>query len=144
MYAGLMCATNFSHSPPPMSVRIAFRELSIIRILIADDHAIVRGGLKQVIGTTEDIAVAGEAAQGSEVLDRLRAEPVDLLMLDMSMPGISGIDLIRRIRAERPMLPVLVLTMHNEAQVVSRALRAGASGYVTKDSNPEILLTAIR
>lgn len=117
---------------------------AMIRVLIADDHAIVRGGLKQIVGTTADIVVAGEAAQGSEVLDRLRAESVDLLLLDMSMPGVSGIDLIRRIRAERPTLPVLVLTIHNEAQVVSRALRAGASGYVTKDSDPDVLLAAIR
>jgi DNA-binding NarL/FixJ family response regulator len=116
----------------------------MIRVLIADDHAIVRRGLKQIVGTTADIFVAGEAAQGNEVLDGLRAESVDLLLLDMSMPGISGIDLIRRIRAERPTLPVLVLTMHNEAQIVSRALRVGASGYVTKDSDPEVLLAAIR
>ncbi|MFM0069202.1 response regulator [Paraburkholderia aspalathi] len=116
----------------------------MIRILIADDHAIVRCGLKQITSMTQDIVVASEAAQGSEVFDRLHAEPVDLLLLDMSMPGISGIDLIRRIRAERPTLPVLVLTMHNDAQVVSRALRAGANGYVTKDSDPEVLLAAIR
>src|SRR5471030_2589955 len=101
----------------------------MIRVLIADDHAIVRRGLKQIVGTTADIFVAGEAAQGNEVLDGLRAESVDL---------------IRRIRAERPTLPVLVLTMHNEAQIVSRALRVGASGYVTKDSDPEVLLAAIR
>ena len=116
----------------------------MIRILIADDHAIVRGGLKQIIATTTDIVVTGEAAQGSEVLDKLRACQVDLLLLDMTMPGISGIDLIRRVRAEHPALPILVLSIHNEGQVVSRALRAGATGYVTKDSDPEILLAAIR
>ncbi|WP_341316109.1 response regulator transcription factor [Paraburkholderia sp. IMGN_8] len=116
----------------------------MIKILIADDHAIVRGGLKQIIATTTDIVVAGEAAQGSEVVDKLRASHVDLLLLDMTMPGISGVDLIRRVRAEQPALPVLVLSIHNEAQVVSRALRAGATGYVTKDSDPEVLLAAIR
>jgi DNA-binding NarL/FixJ family response regulator len=88
--------------------------------------------------------VTGEAAQGSEVVEKLRTIEVDLLLLDMTMPGISGVDLIRRVRADQPALPVLVLSIHNEAQVASRALRAGATGYVTKDSDPEVLLTAIR
>jgi DNA-binding NarL/FixJ family response regulator len=116
----------------------------MIKILIADDHAIVRGGLKQIIATTADIVVTGEAAQGSEVVDKVRSCDIDLLLLDMTMPGISGVDLIRRVRAEQPALPVLVLSIHNEAQVVSRALRAGATGYVTKDCDPEVLLAAIR
>jgi len=116
----------------------------MIKILIADDHAIVRGGLKQIIATTADIVVTAEAAQGSEVMDKVRHCEVDLLVLDMTMPGISGVDLIRRVRAEQPALPILVLSIHNEAQVVSRALRAGATGYVTKDSDPEVLLAAIR
>lgn len=116
----------------------------MIRILIADDHAIVRGGLKQIIATTADVEVAGEAAQGVEVLEKLRTCRVDLLLLDMTMPGISGVDLIRRVRTEYPPLPVLVLSIHNEAQVVARAVRAGATGYVTKDSDPDILLAAIR
>ncbi len=116
----------------------------MIKILIADDHAIVRGGLKQIIETTTDITVAGEAARGSEVVDRLRTCQIDLLLLDMTMPGISGVDLIRRVRTEQPALPVLVFSIHNEAQVVSRALRAGATGYVTKDSDPDVLLAAIR
>ncbi|EEA01860.1 two component transcriptional regulator, LuxR family [Burkholderia sp. H160] len=116
----------------------------MIRILIADDHAIVRGGLRQIIATTHDIVVAAEAAQGAEVLDKLRSGAVDLLLLDMTMPGISGVALIRRVRAEYPSLPVLVLSIHDEAQVASRALRAGATGYLTKDSDPEVLLAAIR
>jgi len=116
----------------------------MIRILIVDDHAIVRGGLKQIIATTEDIGVAGEAAQGAEAIEKLRTCRVDLLLLDMTMPGISGVDLIRRVRTEHPALPVLVLSIHNEAQVVARAVRAGATGYVTKDSDPDILLAAIR
>ncbi|MGF6293154.1 DNA-binding NarL/FixJ family response regulator [Paraburkholderia youngii] len=116
----------------------------MIRILIADDHAIVRGGLRQIIATTSDIVVVAEAAQGSEVIDGLRSRAVDLLLLDMTMPGISGIVLIRRVRAEHPSLPVLVLSIHDEAQVASRALRAGATGYLTKDSDPEVLLAAIR
>jgi DNA-binding NarL/FixJ family response regulator len=116
----------------------------MIRILIADDHAIVRGGLRQIIATTSDIVVAAEAAQGAEVIDRLRSCAVDLLLLDMTMPGISGVALIRRVRVEHPSLPVLVLSIHDEAQVASRALRAGATGYLTKDSDPEVLLAAIR
>ncbi|RZF26526.1 response regulator transcription factor [Paraburkholderia sp. UYCP14C] len=116
----------------------------MIRILIADDHAIVRGGLRQIVATTGDIVVAAEAAQGAEVIDQLRACAVDLLLLDMTMPGISGVALIRRVRAEHPSLPVLVLSIHDEAQVASRALRAGATGYLTKDSDPEVLLAAIR
>lgn len=116
----------------------------MIRVLIADDHAIVRGGLKQIIATTTDIVAAGEATDGAEVIDRLRQVELDLLLLDMTMPGLSGIDLVRRVRGERPTLPILVLSMHNEGQVVSRALRAGATGYVTKDSDPAILLSAIR
>ena len=116
----------------------------MIRILIADDHAIVRGGLKQIIATTTDIVAAGEATHGAEVIDKVRQAGLDLLLLDMTMPGLSGIDLVRRVRGDKPGLPILVLSMHNEGQVVSRALRAGAAGYVTKDSDPEILLSAIR
>ena len=116
----------------------------MIRILIGDDHAIVRSGLKQIIATTSDLQGTGEAAQGAEILAALRAGPYDLLLVDMTMPGLSGVDLIRRIKAEWPPLPVLVLSMLNEAQIASRALRAGAAGYVTKDCEPEILLAAIR
>lgn len=116
----------------------------MIRILIGDDHAIVRSGLKQIIATTADLQVAGEAAQGTEVMAALRDSEYDLLLVDMTMPGLSGVDLIRRVKLERPQLPVLVLSMLNEAQFASRALRAGAAGYVTKDCEPEILLAAIR
>lgn len=113
-------------------------------ILIADDHAIVRRGLRQIVATSADITVSAEAADGAEVLDKLRRNPIDLLLLDMNMPGISGLDLIGRVRIEWPALGILVLSMHNEAQVASRALKAGASGYITKDSDPDILMTAIR
>lgn len=116
----------------------------MVSILIGDDHAIVRSGLKQIIATTADLQVAGEAAQGAEVLAALRARDYDLLLVDMTMPGLSGVDLIRRVKAEWPLLPVLVLSMLNEAQIASRALRAGAVGYVTKDCEPEVLLAAIR
>jgi DNA-binding NarL/FixJ family response regulator len=115
----------------------------MIRILIADDHAIVRGGLRQIIAITSDIIVAAEAARGGEGVERLRSFPVDLL-LGMMMPGISGVDLIRRVRPEQPSLPVLVLSINDEAQVPLRALRAGATGYLTRDSDPDVLLAAIR
>ena len=116
----------------------------MITIFIADDHAIVRGGLKQIIATTSDIQVVGEASDGAEASEKLRAGGIDILLLDMTMPGISGIDLIRRLRADYANLPILVLSIHNEGQVVSRALRAGATGYITKDSDPDVLLAAIR
>jgi DNA-binding NarL/FixJ family response regulator len=116
----------------------------MIRILIADDHAIVRGGLKQIIATTTDIVVAAEACQGTELLGKLRTCSLDLLLLDLTMPGISGLDLIRHLHSEHTSLPILVLSMLNDVQVVARALRAGAAGYLTKDSDPEVLLAAIR
>jgi len=115
-----------------------------IRILIAEDHAIVRSGLRQILATTTDLVVAGEATQGGEVLEQARAGELDLVLLDMAMRGPSGVELIRRLRAERPQLPILVLSMYNEGAIVSRALKAGAAGYVTKDSEPEVLLAAIR
>ena len=116
----------------------------MIRIIIADDHAIVRGGLKQIFAMTSDVVVVSEAAQSSEVLEQWRQVACDLLLLDLTMPGVSGVDLICRLHDEKPDLPILVLSMHNEGQIVARALRAGAAGYVTKDSDPEILLAAVR
>lgn len=116
----------------------------MIRILIADDHNIVRSGLKQIIATDKDLEVVGEAGQGSEVLSKLQQGGIDLLLTDLSMPGISALDLISRARAEAPKVPIIVLSMHNESQLVSRVLRAGAAGYVTKSSDPATLLAAIR
>ncbi len=116
----------------------------MIRLLVADDHAIVRSGLKQIFALAPDLCVIAEASNGSDVLDGLRTQEPDMILLDMNMPGISGVDLIQRIRAQRPKLPILVLSMHNETQLASRALRAGANGYVTKDCEPEILLAGIR
>jgi DNA-binding NarL/FixJ family response regulator len=116
----------------------------MIRIIIADDHAIVRGGLKQIVATTADIQLVGEATNGEEVRQLTRRAEFDLLLLDMSMPGISGVELIRRVLEEKPGLPILVLSMHNEGQIISGALKAGAAGYVTKDSDPETLLAAVR
>ncbi|HXU94234.1 MAG TPA: response regulator transcription factor [Gallionella sp.] len=116
----------------------------MIRILIADDHAIVREGLKQLFALCEDVSVAGEAVNGGQVLEALRNHEMDLLLLDMTMPGISGVELIARIRAENQAVPILVLSMHNEPQIARRALASGASGYLTKDSDPEMLMAAIR
>ena len=116
----------------------------MIRLVIADDHAIVRGGLKQIFAMVPDMEVAGEAVNGAQVLDSLRQLEFDLLLLDLNMPGVSGPDLITRVRAQKATLPILVLSMHNETQVASRVLKAGANGYITKDSEPEILLAAIR
>jgi len=116
----------------------------MIKLLIADDHAIVRGGLKQLFALAPDIQVAGEAANGADVLACLRQQTVDLLLLDLNMPGISGTDLITRVKAHYADLPILVFSMHNEPLVATRALKAGASGYITKDCEPGILLAAVR
>ncbi|SFU31923.1 response regulator transcription factor [Pseudoduganella namucuonensis] len=116
----------------------------MIRILIADDHAIVRGGLLQLFGLAGDVTVVAQATNGGQVMESLRATPCDLVLLDLSMPGASGVELIARIRAHAPALPILVLSMHNEALVVRRALKAGANGYMSKDGDPETLLLAVR
>lgn len=116
----------------------------MIRLLIADDHAIVREGLKQFCAHSPDITVVALAASGDEVLDMLPVHKIDLILLDMNMPGIKDVELISRIRVQCAALPILVFSMHNEPQVARRALVAGATGYVTKDSEPEILLAAIR
>lgn len=116
----------------------------MINIVIADDHNIVRQGLRQILALAPDIAVVGEAATGQEVLGLSEKCRCDILLLDMTMPGLCGVELIKRIRQVEPGLAVLVLSMHNEAQLVSRALKAGAVGYITKDSDPETLVAAIR
>jgi two-component system invasion response regulator UvrY len=116
----------------------------MIRALIADDHAVVRQGLKQILGDTPEMVVAGEATTGQEVLDKVRAETWDVVVLDISMPDRSGLDVLKQLRSERPKLPVLVLSMHSEDQYAVRVLKAGASGYLTKDSAPDELVKAIR
>lgn len=116
----------------------------MIRLLIADDHAILRAGLRQLFALTTDMQVVCEAANGAEVLAHLRQVPVDLLLLDLNMPGISGADLIARVKAHQSDLPILVFSMHNEPLVATRVLKAGASGYITKDCEPDILLAAVR
>jgi DNA-binding NarL/FixJ family response regulator len=114
------------------------------RVLLADDHAIIRDGLKQILADTGDLVVAGEAADGFEVLRKVREQDWDVVVLDMSMPGKSGIELIKQIKAERPRLSILVLSVHNEEQYAARALKAGASGYLTKESDAEQVVSVIR
>lgn len=116
----------------------------MIRLLIVDDHAILRTGLKHILAESADIVVAGEAGNGSEALAMLRDERWDAMVLDMSMPGRSGIELIKQIKAEYPKLPILVLSMHKEDLYAVRTLRAGASGYLCKDNAEPLLEQAIR
>jgi two-component system invasion response regulator UvrY len=116
----------------------------VIDVLVADDHAIVRDGLKQILARAGDMAASGEAKNGQEVLELVRQGKWDLLLMDMSMPGRSGIELIKQVKSEQPRLPILVLSMHQEHQYAVRAIRAGASGYLNKDSATELLVSAIR
>jgi DNA-binding NarL/FixJ family response regulator len=116
----------------------------VIRIVIADDHAIVREGLKRIVSSVEDMQVTGEAADGTEVMQRVRDLSFDVLMLDLSMPGRSGMELIKLVHAEKPKLRILVLSMHQELQYAVRAIKSGASGYLTKESAPSLLEQAIR
>ena len=116
----------------------------MIRVVIADDHRILREGLKQLLQSAPDLTVVGEADDGHEALARVRGTDFDVLLLDMSMPGKSGMELIRQVKAERPKLRVLVLSMHEEHQYAVRSIRAGASGYLTKESAALELVAAIR
>jgi DNA-binding NarL/FixJ family response regulator len=116
----------------------------MIRILIADDHTIVREGLKQIISDISGMEVTDEATNGNEALSKIREGDFDVVLLDISMPGKSGLETLKEIRLENQTLPVLILTMHPEEQYAIRVLKAGASGYVTKESAPDELITAIR
>ena len=116
----------------------------MIRVLLADDHAIVRAGLKEILADTGDIEVAGEATNGQEVLARVSAQDFDVAVLDMSMPGRNGIELIKLVKREKPKLRILILSMHSEEQYAVRALKAGASGYLSKNSAADELVAAIR
>jgi two-component system invasion response regulator UvrY len=116
----------------------------VIRLLIADDHKLVREGLKQILASAPGVEVAAEAANGDEAVAVVRAKEFDLALVDMSMPGLAGIALIKRLKLERPKMRILVLSMHGETQYAARALKAGASGYLTKDSASEQLVMAIR
>mgnify|MGYP000355403866 CR=1 FL=1 len=114
------------------------------RIVIADDHAIVREGLKRIVGEAAELEVVDEAADGSDVMRIVREREFDVLVLDLSMPGRSGMELIKLVKAEKPRLRILVLSMHQELQYAVRAIKSGASGYLTKESAPAQLVQAIR
>lgn len=117
----------------------------MIRVLIADDHAVVRSGLKQILEETAgEIQVQGEAANAREVLEKLQAQDWDVLVLDITMPGRSGLDILKDVQQLKPGLPVLILSMHSEEQFATRVLKAGAAGYLNKESAPEELVKAIR
>jgi len=116
----------------------------MLKILIADDHAIVRQGLKQIVTETADMIVAGEASNGQELLNKIQENDYDVVVLDITMPGRDGIDVLKQLRSERPELPILMLSIHPEEQYALRALKAGASGYLTKESAPDELVVAIR
>ncbi|HET7434414.1 MAG TPA: response regulator transcription factor [Thermoanaerobaculia bacterium] len=116
----------------------------MITVLISDDHDIVREGVKQIVRETDDIAVGGEARTAAETLDRLRAGHWDLVILDLNLPDRPGLDVLAQIKASYPALPVLILSMHQQVTYASRALKAGAAGYLSKDSAREHLVQAIR
>lgn len=118
--------------------------MKTLRVLLADDHALVREGLKRLFALVPDIAIVAEATNGAKVIEALGRECFDLILLDMTMPGLSGPDLIEEIRKIPDSPPILVVSMHDEPQIARRAISAGATGYITKDSDPELLLTAIR
>ncbi|MEA4909245.1 MAG: response regulator transcription factor [Chloroflexi bacterium] len=115
----------------------------MMRILIADDHAIVRKGLKQILDEEPGMAIVGEAQNAQEVLDMVRRQKWDMVILDISMPGRSGLDVLSELRQNSPHLPVLILSMHPEDQFALRVLKAGAAGYMNKQSAPEELVEAI-
>lgn len=114
------------------------------RVLLADDHAIIRDGVKQILADTNDLVVVGEAANGTAVLKMVAEQQFDVVVLDISMPGKNGLELLKLIRHDKPRLPILIFSMHQEEQYALRALHAGASGYLTKESDGEVLIAAIR
>jgi two-component system, NarL family, invasion response regulator UvrY len=116
----------------------------MIRILIADDHPLFREGLRHILAGCPDFTVADEASNGQEVLEKVWNNEYDMVLLDIAMPGTPGLEVLRRLKIEKPKLPVLVLSMYPEEQYAVRVIRAGASGYLTKESASEELVTAIR
>lgn len=116
----------------------------MIRLLVVDDHAIVRKGIEQIIAETSDIAVADEAGSGQEALGKVMKNDYDLVLLDIAMPGRDGLEILKELKGQRAHIPVLMLSMYPEKQYAVRALRSGASGYLTKESAPDELIAAIR
>src|ERR1700741_3882369 len=119
-------------------------EKAIIKVFIADDHAIVREGLKQILAETRDIVVAGEAENGVDAVKLFRKSGCHVMLLDISLPDRSGIDVLKQIKKDKPELAVLMLSMHREDQYAIRSLKAGAAGYLSKQSAPRELVTARR
>ncbi len=116
----------------------------MIRILIADDHTLFREGLKHIMAEYTDLVVANEAGNGQEVIEKIRNNDYDMVLLDITMPGMTGLEALKQLKNDKPKLPVLVLSMHSEEQYAVRVIRAGASGYLRKESAPDELITAIR
>ena len=116
----------------------------MIKVLLADDHSIVRAGLRRIVEESDDMEVIAEAADGREAIRLVRKTAPDVAVIDISMPGLDGLEVVSRLRGHCPDLPILILTMHEEGQYVVRAIQAGAMGYMTKQSAPEQLLKAIR
>ncbi|MCP4107034.1 MAG: response regulator transcription factor [Desulfobacteraceae bacterium] len=116
----------------------------MIKVLLADDHSIVRAGLRRIVEEDDEIEVIAEAADGNEAIKQVRKKCPDVAVIDISMPGMDGLEVVSRLHSYFPELPVLILTMHEEEQYVVRAIEAGAMGYITKQSAPEQLVGAIR
>jgi two-component system, NarL family, invasion response regulator UvrY len=116
----------------------------MIKIIIADDHPIVRAGMKQIIAEASDLLVADEAGDGHKLLSKIRKENFDVVVLDITMPQMNGLDVLKQLKIEKPKLPVIILSIHPEDQYALRVLKAGAAGYVTKASAPDELINAIR
>ena len=116
----------------------------MIRIIIVDDHAVVRRGLKQILDETLDLVVADEASSGFELLEKVKKNKFDVVLLDISMPGIDGLDTLKELKIIKPELPVLIFTVYPEDQYAVRVLKAGASGYINKETEPDKLIDAIR
>ena len=120
------------------------KEIKLIKVLLADDHSIVRAGLRRIVEESGDMEVVAEADDGREAIQLVQSTEPDVAVIDISMPGLDGLEVISQLQTLQPKLPVLVLTMHEEGQYIVRAIQAGAMGYLTKQSAPEQLVTAIR